>query len=275
MILSARVLRGYLAGLLSALMLAGCFPAPIPPPAGLMPVDTATAQYLVGEFQAHTASHRSLRGLAQVRVAGSGGTRSGTQVLLLDRPGRLRTELLGPFGTQVMLLATDGREFQALLPLDGTFYNGPASAENLATLLRLPLTPDELVDLLLCQVNFPAGPATVFRVTSGGWQIHLQRDGYDEVLAFDTSHRLIGVRRLAGERLQLEVGYGNFAKADGFPRLVTVEIPGQASARLELGDLELDVDIDSSRFSLSPLPNSRRFLLREGVAYPVTIGDEK
>lgn len=269
-----RALPPLLVALLPVLALAGCLSAPPPPAGDLLPVDPATALHLLGEFQAASTSARTLRGVAQLRVTGSGGTRSGTQVLLVQAPDRLRTELLGPFGTPVLSLVIDTGELQALLPLDGAYYSGPASIENLAPLLRLPLQAEELIGLLLHRFALVSGEIRVFQTGAGGWQVHGGADGLREVLSFDASRHLTGIRRLADGRLLLAVEYAQFGKGDGFPRLVTVEVPGEASARLEFSEVELDAPLDDARFRITPPPNVRRFRLDEGVAVPVTAGGE-
>ena len=71
---------------------------------------------LLHEWLTASGRHAALQGVAKLRVQTPQRTLSGTQVLLVEKPDRLRAETLSPFGTPVLVLTADGSDLAVLLP---------------------------------------------------------------------------------------------------------------------------------------------------------------
>ncbi len=71
-----------------------------------------------------------------------------SQLIAVDAVGRLRIEVLSPFGSPLITLASDGSRLMIYDAKEGRFFLGPASADALGRLLPVELSPPELSNLL-------------------------------------------------------------------------------------------------------------------------------
>jgi len=125
---------------------------PYPPP---------TADALLGAVRHRAAGVRSVRAEARIDHRGLAGRIGAVILLAARRPGHLRLDALSPFGSPVASLATDGRTVGFFDRDAGSFVRGPARACSLARLVRLPMDPDEAVEVLLGGVPLLDGDAEV------------------------------------------------------------------------------------------------------------------
>ncbi len=201
---------------------------------------------------------RTLRGLAKVKVANDEEQGTVSQVLLAEYPDHLRAETLSPFGSPLLVLASDGRDLEVLLAGAGRFLRGPASVENLQRFTRLPLRLTDLVGLLLYRV--PVFPSERDELGSGG------PDGYLLVLqgppprrqefSFDRALRLSGAAYFRDDELLLRVDYREFREGSPlFPGTVDLSMPQQhLTAILSFSMVDLNADLPAERFHLTPPP---------------------
>ncbi|MEO1421083.1 MAG: hypothetical protein AAFU66_09045, partial [Pseudomonadota bacterium] len=90
----------------------------------------------------------SLRAVAQIVRRGGGLRQRGQLLMLLERPDHVRMDLMSPFGP-IATLTTDGRRFSLFDRRKGAFFEGGSCPANIARLLGVGLTDDEVVRLLL------------------------------------------------------------------------------------------------------------------------------
>lgn len=230
--------------------LAGCLQVPPVLPPSRLPSATELLRRLEQQGQAV----QTLKGVARTQLATPQGTESFTQVLLVERPDRLRAEVLGLFGQPGLILVSRGRELSIALPGAGRFYRGAASAENLQRFTGLPLDPPQLIALLVGAVpRRLSGPATVLATPTGG-ELRLEADGAREYYRFDAGQRLVAAGYLQDGTEWLRLGYGDFDPA-GFPREVTLTLPEAAlTASLRFTSLTVNGPVPQDRFVL-PLPD--------------------
>src|SRR6185436_3243993 len=133
---------------LAVLMLAGCGPRRVEPLLSPTSIDLPAGADLLGSLRARRESIRGLRALARLTYTVEGDSRRTRQILVAERPDRLRLEVLSPFGT-VFVLATDRGQLAAYVPEEGTVYRGSASADNLARYMQVDLPVSTAVDLIL------------------------------------------------------------------------------------------------------------------------------
>ena len=198
----------------------------------------------------------SLQGVARVKVELGGKSVSSTQVLLAEKPDRLRAEVLSPFGQPVMLAASDGADISLLVPGKGKFYRGAASAKNLQRVFRVPLRLIDLVHILLYQVPLGAYDSRNLTVNDKGeYVLTLSGPGARrEELVFDAERRLVGADYFVGAEALLRVDYGKFTSGSpAFPKSVSLEMPAQeAKASVVFSDVKTNVAIPAARFQLTP-----------------------
>jgi hypothetical protein len=85
---------------------------------------------------------------ARLRYSAPEESRSAKQLVIAERPDRLRFEILSPFGAVFVLTAADGA-LAAWTRSESTVYRGSASAENLQRYAQVDLPVATAVDLLL------------------------------------------------------------------------------------------------------------------------------
>jgi outer membrane lipoprotein-sorting protein len=241
--------QGALLVLLLAGMLLGsaCVPRRPPPP----PIPAELGQELLQRVEAQNRAFRSLEGLARVRLTSEERSQSSTQVLFAEGPDRFRAEVLSPFGQPLLVITADGRELRVLLPGEGRFYRGEASAENLARFTRIPLGFETLVPLLLYQVPLiPHDDWVVAHGERGGYRLTLFHQGERrQECLFDRHLRLTGATYLLAEEPLLRIGYDRFTdQGQPFPQQIDLEIPGEAELALTFSELRTNIAIPPERF---------------------------
>lgn len=82
-----------------------------------------------------------------------------TVLVLVDRAGRLRLEAEVSLQGTVAVLATDGRRFALLDVRKNELRRGPACPANIASLIRIPLSPAEVAAIFLGDAKLPDGDA--------------------------------------------------------------------------------------------------------------------
>lgn len=234
------------------LFLTACVPRP-PVPVVAPP---ASAESLLETLAQNAKAFQSLQGLAKVRLNAGGRSLSGTQVLFVEKPDRFRAETLSPFGQPVLLMATDGRDMDVMIPSEGTFYRGEASLENVQRFTRLPLQLTDLVHLLLYQVPVIGhGERTLEATEEGDYRLTLfGKGGSIQELRFDGALRLVESSFLSDDVLHLRVAYDRFTgDLHAFPREILLTMPElDAEGFLVFSELRTNVAIPSERFTLTP-----------------------
>lgn len=238
------------------LLLVGCA-AQLPRPEldAPAPPEQLTAQ-LLQRVQQQATAYRSLEGLAKVRISSQGQNYNATQVVLVEQPDRLRAETLSPFGTPLLVLATDGQQVTALIPGEGVFYQGVASPGNLQRFTRLPLLLEDLISLLLYQVPLlEAREQSLSRDGEGNLRLLLTgSNGLRQELTFNGAHMLTSAAFLQQQQLQMRVSYRDFSgDGTGYPTNLLLEMPVvQTEASLNFSEVRLNGSIPPVRFRQVP-----------------------
>jgi len=114
-----------------------------------LPLDDPAALRVMEAHRARVAQGSALTGLARVALDGPGFKLNRPQRIAVERPRRLRFEVLGLFDVLAGLLVSDGVEYGYYEALTGRVDRGLVTQDLLWELARLDLDPDEVVDLLL------------------------------------------------------------------------------------------------------------------------------
>jgi hypothetical protein len=122
----------------------GC--APVAPPASRFP----SAAAALSRMKATYACERGVKGEARIDNFSERGRVRGKLLLFASRPDRLRFDVVSPppFGSIISTLTTDGGRFALADLRERKFYEGAASACNIARLTDVPLEAHVLVSLL-------------------------------------------------------------------------------------------------------------------------------
>jgi hypothetical protein len=174
-------------------------------------------------------------------------------MLAVERPDRLRLEVLSPFGA-VFVLATGGGRLSAYVPDERAVYRGAASAENLARYTQVDLPVSTAVDLILGTPPLDEGMGGVVSLNEG--LVELWQDGGSKVDVAWFTGRLDPVRyeqRDPDGRVVLRARFDAFAEIGGIrlPTQVQMELPGsQQRVDIALGEPELNPVLAGALFEL-------------------------
>jgi hypothetical protein len=141
-------------GLLLSLFVAGCRTAPAP---GLgmqmtgtrLSIDDARAERVLRNYLELARARSAMRGSARVLVEGPDFKLNRPQRILVERPARIRFEVIGLFDQLAAMLATDGRRFGFYEVSSGQISRGRVTPTLLWDLAKIDLAVHEVVGLLL------------------------------------------------------------------------------------------------------------------------------
>lgn len=136
--------------LAAAAALAACTPRVPPPDLSLEPAA------LLAQVEAAGAVVTRVQGEARLRIEAPGTRGVVPAWVAVERPDRLHVEALDFFGNPAAVLVSAGGRLAIYDARARTFYRGAATAENLARLVPLPLSPERLV-AALCGTPLLAG----------------------------------------------------------------------------------------------------------------------
>lgn len=217
-------------------------PRPLPP-AEKPPV-------LLQRLAARREAVTSLRARARLRSGLEGlWTR---QALVVERPDRIRVDVLTPMGL-ALALGTGEARLWAYQPAERVRYEGRATPQNLVRLLGAPLALADVVDILLGlpPARVPKGPPSVVmtpeghRLTlplaNGEQRIWFAPETLDVVRAEEEQRDGVVMRLVFGEH------------EDGFPHVVDVESPKRgAPVRLKYDAVEINPELAATLFVPPP-----------------------
>ncbi len=248
-----RTVRRWLIGVAVALLMGcgGTFPRPADAPTEPGPILARLAE--------RSTAVRSLSGMLALEVWRGDERVRLRQLLLVVRPDRLRVDTLSPFDQPLAMMASDGQTLTIYSLEQKRFEQGPATSGNLARLLRLPLSGEELTAVLGGGVPMPAGvtPTLSWDAEAGHHVLEFVDGRRRQRVALEpAAFRLVELRAWEGETPRYVARFGDY---DGegptaVPRRMRFEVPGQAlrvDARFE--DHTINVDPPADAFSI-PVP---------------------
>ncbi len=235
---------------LFALALAGCATAPAASWRAL-PADDPRPARLTAGLRALAAERHALRASARVEAAGPEGSGFSRQLLLVERPARLRVEVLGGLLEQrVLVLATDGERYELYRAEQAGFESGEVHPGVLDEVAGLPLTPEAAASLLLATPRAPED-APVARVDETG---ALSLAWPDQTLDFDAQGRLVALAFHPGARDVLRARWSEWresAAGGAFPHRLELErFEPEAHWRLDFRHVELNPALAPELFRL-------------------------
>ncbi len=238
------------AGALAPLLLSACAlfgrPPAFEPIAGEDEAMRARVERVVADAQAR----QTLRAVGKLHIEGPNGSGSVKQVVLVERPSRLRLESLNPLGQAATLLVTDGARYAFF---DGkALEDGEVSAELLRERLGLALSPDDAVLALLAAPREPlAWPPVAVRGRGAEREVVIG----SQSLRFAESGELAAIESLdASGALEWSAEYGPWRDVPGgrYPVSLALWFPAtRLRAELELSSVELNPPLDAGLFRVA------------------------
>ncbi|MFN8643191.1 MAG: DUF4292 domain-containing protein [Candidatus Binatia bacterium] len=244
--------RAAIAVLAAAVALAGCGPRPAPRPT-LPGGVSADAAALVAADTARRAALRSLRAWARLSYESPQESHRAKQLLIAERPDRLRLEIFSPYGAVFVLAAADG----SLAAYDRgakTVYRGAANADNLRRYTQMDLPVAGAVDLLLGTPPIDAAEPGVVTVDADAIELwHGTADGGARVAWYSAA--LAPLRYEERDRdgaVRLRAAWDGYAAIDGVPVATQLQIelpPSQQRIAIALSEVEVNPPLADGVFA--------------------------
>jgi hypothetical protein len=247
------------AALLVALLLAaaGCRTVATRLP---LPADDPRPLALMQAWQANVDARRALRGSARLAVDGEGLAVRARQILVVERPSRLRVEVQGLLSQTLAVLVTDGPRYQLFRAEDRSLESGEVHAGLLWQVANLDLTPEEAIELVLGAPRLDASLAPLRASQTADGEIAVELGDAAgriwETRVFDAQGLLRGVERLDGEGAPAwSARFDEYQPVGGVPfaHAIRVEAARRAArAELVLSGVELNPALPADIFRLRP-----------------------
>jgi hypothetical protein len=248
--------------LVAASLLAACRTVgPAEPALPPLPAEDPRPAAFLTRLVLTAAERTSLRAGARVVIEGERRSSFAKQLLLLERPARLRLEIVGLLGQRVAVLATDGARYDLYRAERPTLESGEVHAGILWDVAGLALTPEEAVQLALGSPLLPSEGtppvASAAELPDGGLRLVLRSPRESDprrTLEFDAAGELrrYEVRAPSGE-LVFEARYGDYRDLGGSPfaYAIEVELPAtKTHAEIQFQWVELNPTLTDDLFRL-------------------------
>jgi len=224
-----------------ATALSSCARRPVQPRVTLpMPLDEA--ERILDGLRRDEQSVSRYQAVLKIRGKGPEGRFTATQVLIFERPDRVRVELLGAFGsTRWIALAADG-EILVWFPSRREFLRDTRVEEVVGALLGMPMSPEEVMAAL-------AGVGLPFRDSRPSKAV--REDGASRI-------------ELDGAQIELDEVQVRWASGDGYRVVYPTRWKArgkQVPDRLEIQSRELQASIDVEDLDVNVLLHPKAFVL--------------
>ena len=132
---------------------------------------------LLDDWVERASQRQRLRGLARLAVDRNDGSvrLRGKQLVVLERPSRLRVEILGFLNQPLAVIATDGEGFEVYRAEDQSYEAGEVDDRLLWNEAGIDLSPEEAVAVLLGVPISDPLPALANAVSDGDGRIRISR----------------------------------------------------------------------------------------------------
>ncbi len=233
------------------------------PPALPLPEEDPRPAALLADLFARSETLRGLRGLAQLAVDGPEGSLRSKQLLIAERPARLRIQILGFLNQTAALLVTDGEAYDLFVARDRARERGPVTPDLLYRVAGIALSPVEAVEVILGVPDPGRGLALAGAASlpEGGIRVLLadERQRTRRSLEFDPEGQLRSLAAYAGTgAAEWEVRYADRAPIGevSFAHSIEMVFPGQGiRAELELSAVSLNPALGPETFVLRLPPD--------------------
>jgi outer membrane lipoprotein-sorting protein len=250
-----------LLGLVVWLSLMGCATPPPSPTAAALPQRSPEA--LLSPLERRWQSVNGLRAMARLSLTSPQGRYSTRQTFLWQRPSLLRLDAIGVLGQPAMTLVADAQQAAVYYPQQGVFFQGPATAANLARFTGLPLDAQDVAHLLTGYVRPVPQQSTggiVVQADDGAYLVRFPGPGgrllQDVWLDPDQGVPIRMVRYGEQTVPVVDVAYSDFravAEAFSFPFQVVIWLPRvETELRLQFLTVDLNPPLPHTVFELSP-----------------------
>lgn len=220
------------------------------------PRTAPTASQLIAKLDARSRAIRSFRALAAMKYTDAKDKISVKEVVVVERPDRLRIEMMGAFGVALQI-ATDGKTLYAFHRGERTFYTGRATMLNLARFTRIQIGVEDIADLLMGippKRSRVGDPTMRFETAEKSWRVSTQSHAGDTSTVWFDPESLMPTKSTEIDRrgrVKYAATYFDYETIAGvaLPTRVRFEIPAQeAQVELRYSNLSVNPALEPSLF---------------------------
>lgn len=233
------------------------------PPVGETPADV---DELLSLSEVRLEGLRGARIRAVAEVWQDGQRARLRQAILLQQPGMFRIETLSPFDTTLSVVASNGEDLIYYDLQAELFLRGEPSSGNIARLVPVELSGDDLVRVLLGGTPadafvYDGSAAPRWDSRRGGWVVEgVGPQGEELKLWFQhKTGLLMAIEATQGRRELWSVATGAFKLGDT-PEGLEVAYPTRL--RLKMTEQSLDLSLEIDRYDINPLLGSPLFSIQ-------------
>ena len=232
--------------------------------------DDPRPERLLEEMVAQAHLRTALQGAARLSIDAQDLSFSRPQRMAVEKPGRLRVEVLGLFDQIAGLVVTRDRSFQFLDARTGRLEEGRVDPDILWRVARIDLSPEEAVDVILgvpaAQPGFRVAAAETFQEGRIAFDRVDGRGVRRERYVFDEAGRPIEVQRMGPDGdLVWRVRYSDFRPVDpsgdetiSFAFEIEMDFPRvEARAKLAFKRVSLPASLPDALFVLPRRDSAR------------------
>lgn len=244
---------GALRTLAPALALAALSCGPVPMPEGAF----RSAPDLLERMASLRGRVRTLRAAGRVDHFGEEQRVQGRAFVFLELPGRLRIDVLSPFGSPLSVLTVDEDDFALADHRAGRFFSGPAEPCNIARLVQVPLPPEDAVRILIGDVPLIPGEPEIGWLDRGRYRVTVRDGPQKQILDVDPDPGSLQLRhsRITDEGgVVLEVRYDRWRPVGRafVPHEIRLSMPREKAdvlLRYDDGAVEVDSKLPADAWS--------------------------
>lgn len=222
-------------------------------PAEPLWTEIPSSDALLKNLATTTGQVSSLEGAATVNLTVNSNFFSSQQLLVLEKPDRLRTDVMTGFGQLLLQLTSDGEVLSAFsnTTVPGRFFRGSATAKNLARFTRIPLPAKDWVRLLLYDPPMIDFRQSEVLIENPHLVLRLTESDLQQELLFDDHFLLSGCRYALAGKIFLEVLYQELDEQQRFPHTIRINLAAEKiKTALIFSELQTNVEIPVDRFRL-------------------------
>jgi hypothetical protein len=241
-----------------------CWATACATPISLQPLspDDPRPRQLLDDWVERASQRQRLRGLARLAVDRDDGSvrLRGKQLVVLERPSRLRVEILGFLNQSLAVIVTDGVGFEVYRAEDQSYEAGEVDERLLWNEAGIDLSPEEAVAVLLGVPISEPLPAPANAVRDGDGRIRIDlADAQGSVVqraTFDPTGRLRAFEVLDNSGAVLWAAqFGEYRDVGGsaFAHSIGLDVrSGNTRAEISFRNVELNPELPPGLFRLFP-----------------------
>ncbi|MBW2276496.1 MAG: DUF4292 domain-containing protein [Deltaproteobacteria bacterium] len=247
-----RIVTSVLA-VLAAMAALACGPVPRPKDA------YDSAPDLLADMRALRDEIESFRITGTVDHFGEEHRVQGKTYLFAELPGRLRVDLLSPFGNTLSVLTVDQDVFALADFRENRFLEGPAEPCNIARLIRLPLPADDVIRVLIGHSPIIDGHEQVSWDRQGFYRVTISDGARVQTLEVEPDRSSLKLRRSRleeGDQVIFDMTFERWRVVDRafVPHEIRVVMPRDKAdllVRYDEDGVEINVDLPKDAWTQS------------------------